>query len=190
MTRSSALVVAGRGLAGLGLLAVEGAIAVAYYDRGTWWHYLLHQFIGWGLGLSVAGLLVVGLRRHVPAIAAMVLGQLVSIVPDLMFRFLRMPHEPSMDWWVGHISIHTGPSPLLVALAVLLLGGWGWLLAFRLPAPALVVCLAGPALLLVACLLARPLPTSLSQYPASSAVVVPRAAAVPTPPSRYVRLAR
>jgi hypothetical protein len=26
--------------------------------------------------------------------------------------------------WVSHISIHHGPSPVLVALSVLLLGGW------------------------------------------------------------------
>jgi len=156
----------------LGLGAVQAAVAVAYYDRGTWWHWLLHQYVGWGLGLAVAGLLAVLLRRRVPAVPAMVLGQLVSIVPDLMFRFMRMPHEAWMDWWVGHISMHTGPSPLLVALAVLLLGGWGWLLAGRYRRVAVAVCLAGPLLLLVACLLARPIPTSLSDYPRSSAPVV------------------
>jgi hypothetical protein len=142
--------------------ALEALIARTYYDRGTWWHWMLHQYVGWGLGLAVAGLLVVGLRRRVPAVPAMVLGQLVSVFPDLMFRFMRMPHEPWMNWWVGHIAIHTGPSPLLVATGVLLLGGGGWLLASVRRRLAVVVCLAGPLLLLVACLLARPLPTSLS----------------------------
>lgn len=151
-------------LASLGLLSLEGLIAYSYNDRGTWWHWMLHQYVGWGLGLAVGGLLAVALRRRVPAVPAMVLGQLVSIFPDLMFRFMRMPHEQWMDWWVGHISIHTGPSPLLVAVAVLLLGGWGWLLAASRPRVALGLCLAGPVVLLVVCLLARPVPTALSDY--------------------------
>lgn len=161
-------------LAWLGLAALEGLVAWSYYDRGTWWHWLLHQYVGWGLGLAVAGLVEIGLRRRVPVVAAMVAGQLVSIFPDLMFRFMRMPHERWMDWWVGHISLHTGPSPLLVATGVLLLGGGGWLLAGSGRRTAAIVCLAGPLLLLVACLLARPIPTSLSEYPTHSAPVVPR----------------
>ncbi|MCA1711234.1 MAG: hypothetical protein LC789_06160 [Actinobacteria bacterium] len=143
-------------LALLGLLALELVVADAYYARGTWWHFLLHQFVGWGLGLSVAALL------RLPAVPAMVGGQLVSIFPDLMFRFMRMPHEPYMDWWVGHISMHRGPSPMLVGFAVLVLGGLGWFLAPR--RAAVVVALSGPVLLLVACLLASPIPSKLSDY--------------------------
>ena len=158
-------------LAWLGLLSLEGLVARSYDDRGTWWHWMLHQYVGWGLGLAVGGLLALRGRR-VPAVVAMVTGQLVSIFPDLMFRFMRMPHERWMDWWVGHISMHTGPSPLLVATAVLLLGGAGWYLASVRPRLAVVVCLAGPLVLLVACLLARPTPTSLQDYPAHSAPVV------------------
>lgn len=135
---------------------------------------MLHQYVGWGLGLAAGGLVAVWRRRPGSVVLAMVLGQLVSIFPDLMFRFMRMPHEQWMDWWVGHISMHTGPSPLLVALGVLLLGGWGWLLSAHLRRTAVVVCLVGPVLLLTACLLARPLPTSLSDYPTHSAPVVPR----------------
>jgi hypothetical protein len=145
-----------RRLALLGLLALELVVAQAYYDRGTWWHFLLHQYVGWGLGLSVAAL------ARWPAVPAMVGGQLVSIFPDLMFRFMRMPHERWMDWWVGHISMHRGPSPTLVACAVLLLGGAGWFLAPR--RAGVPVALSGPALLLVACLLASPIPTRLSDY--------------------------
>lgn len=164
-----------KALGWLALAAVEVVVAVAYQDRGTWWHFLLHQYVGWGLGLAVGGLVMLALHRRVAPVVAMVLGQLVSIFPDLMFRFMRMPHEPWMNWWVGHIAIHTGPSPLLVAIAVLLLGGWGWLLAaYERRLPAVAVCVAGPVLLLVACLLARPLPGSLSQYPAQSSPVVPR----------------
>ena len=158
----------------LGLAALQGSIANAYYSRGTWWHYLLHQYVGWGLGLSAAALVWALTRRRVPALVALLAGQLVSIVPDLMFTFMRMPHEPSMDLWVGHISIHRGPSPLLVATAVLLLGGLGWLSAATRPRVAVAVSLAGPILLLAACLAAEPIPTRLSDYPAETAVVVPR----------------
>ena len=46
-----------------------------------------------------------------------------------MFRYLRMPHTLPMDLWLGHISLHRGPSPVLVALGVALLGGAAWLTA-------------------------------------------------------------
>lgn len=111
-----------------GLAALQLGIAVAYQGRGTWWHYLLHQMVGWGVGLAAAGVGTT-LRRgsYVPPMAAAVAGQVVSIAPDLAFTYLRMPHTPAMDLWVGHISLHRGPSPVLVALGVALLGGAGWL---------------------------------------------------------------
>lgn len=147
-----------------GVAAAQVALAIAYQNRGTWWHYLLHQLIGWGVGLSVAAGLMVWRRGLViPPVLAAVAGQLVSIGPDLMFRFLRMPHEPSMDLYLGHISIHRGPSPVLVALAVFLLGGWAWIAAAaRRPQLALGTALVAITLLTGACLAAAPIPTQLS----------------------------
>ena len=148
-----------------GVLALEGAVAAAYLGLGTWWHYLLHQLVGWGVGLSTAALVGTVSRWHPPALPALLLGQLVSIVPDLLFRYARMPHEPSMDLWLGHISIHRGPSPVLVALCALLLGGWGHL-AVLAGRRRLGAALAAGGLVLVAgaCVLARPLPTALTEY--------------------------
>ena len=146
-----------------GVAAAQVALAIAYQNRGTWWHYLLHQLIGWGVGLSVAaGMMVWRRGLVVPPVLAAVAGQLVSIGPDLMFRFLRMPHEPSMDLYLGHISIHRGPSPVLVALAVFLLGGWAWIAAARRPRLALGTALVAITLLTGACLAAAPIPTQLS----------------------------
>ena len=149
-----------------GLLTVEVAVAVAYVGLGTWWHWLLHQLVGWGVGLATAALAATVSRWRPPAVAALLAGQLLSIVPDLQFRYARMPHEPSMDLWLGHISIHTGPSPVLVALGALLLGGWGYVAVCRARRP-LAAALATGALVLVAgaCLLARPLPQTLADYP-------------------------
>ena len=156
-----------------GLLAAEAAIATAYLSFGTWWHWLLHQLIGWGVGLSVAALVAALTRYRLPAVLALIAGQLVSIVPDLQFRLARMPHEASMDLWLGHISIHTGPSPVLVALGALLLGGWAWIAgAYGRRRPAAVLALAGLALVTVACLVARDVPTRLQDYPLDPARVL------------------
>ena len=167
MTRRALVVVAW-----VGLVAAEVSVAVAYLNLGTWWHWLLHQLIGWGVGLSTAALIATCTRWRVPAVVALLTGQLASIGPDLMFRYARMPHEPSMDLWLGHISIHTGPSPVLVALGSLLLGGWGYVAVVRSHRlPAMVLGAAGLVLVTVACLLSRPLPATLADYPLDSSHV-------------------
>lgn len=149
-----------------GLLAVQFSVASAYLVRGTWWHWLLHQLVGWGIGLAVAALLLVTTARSLPVVVALLAGQLVSIAPDLQFRFQRMPHMAWMDVYLGHISLHTGPSPTLVALGILLLGGWGWLAAaYGRPRLAVGLAVGAGVLLLVATVLATPLPSQLSQYP-------------------------
>jgi hypothetical protein len=153
-----------------GLTALQAGIAVAYYGRGTWWHWLLHQLVGWGLGLGAAALVAAVLRRQVPAVVALLVGQLLSIVPDLQFRYARMPHDPSMDLWLGHISLHTGPSPVLVSLAALLLGGWGWIAgAYDRRGTAGALGAGALVLVSVACLLARPIPGTLADYPTDTA---------------------
>ena len=158
-----------------GLVALQVSVAIAYANLGTWWHWLLHQLVGWGVGLAVAALVEVSTGRRAPAALAMLGGQLLSIVPDLQFRYARMPHEASMDLWLGHISLHTGPSPVLVAWAVLLLGGWAHVAAARSRRrPAVALALAALVLLTTACLLARPLPATLADYPLDTAPVQKR----------------
>ena len=155
-----------------GLLVTEVAIALTYLGFGTWWHWLLHMLTGWGVGLSAAALAAALTRYRVPAVVALLLGQLVSIVPDLQFRFLRRPHEASMDVFLGHISIHTGPSPVLVALGALLLGGWAWIAAaYDRREPALALGVAGLLLVVLACLVADEIPTRLADFPLDPARV-------------------
>jgi hypothetical protein len=77
-----------------------------------------------------------------------------------------MPHEPTMDLWLGHISIHTGPSPVLVALGAVLLGGWAWIASsYDRRRLAVGFGLASLALVAGACLAAREVPERLADYP-------------------------
>jgi hypothetical protein len=149
-----------------GLLSLELLVARSYLSYGTWWHYLLHQYVGWGAGLALAAVVAACGRYRIPVVAALVGGQLASIVPDLQFRFQRMPHMAHMDIWLGHISIHRGPSPTLVALGALLLGGAAWLAGaylHRRTAIGLAVATAG--LVLVGCVAAEPVPSTLEEFP-------------------------
>lgn len=153
-----------------GLLVLQYGVTVAYLSRGSWWHYLLHQMVGWGVGLSLAALVCALTRYRIPAVVALVGGQVFSIVPDLQFRYQRMPHMASMDLYVGHISIHTGPSPLLVAWGCLLLGAASYLAADAGRRRAACVAAAASVLLVVtACALAAPIPTSLAEFPTGTA---------------------
>lgn len=151
-----------------GLVAVQALVANSYGTRGAAWHWLLHVPIGLGIGLAVGALVWVLSGRRVPALGAGLIGQLYSIAPDLAFRFLRMPHTASMDLFLGHIAIHTVPLPVLVALAVLLLGGWAWVAAAygrRVLAAGLAIGTGGS--LLLACLLAGPIPSRLGDFTVS-----------------------
>jgi hypothetical protein len=126
-----------------------------------------------GVGLSTAALVAALTRYRVRAVLAPVGGQLLSIVPDLLFRFGRMPHENSRDLWLGHISIHTGPSPVLVALESLLLGCWGYVgMTGERRRVGGATAAGGLILVLLACLVARDAPTSLSDYPLDTARIV------------------
>jgi hypothetical protein len=155
-----------------GIAALQYGIAVAYSSRGTWWHYLLHQTDGWGLGLTAAALLAVALRRRVPPLPAALAGQLVSIAPDLMFRYLRMPHDPLMDVFAGHIAIHRGVSPVVTTWAFFTLGAAAWLLAsVRRRRAALGLSAAALVLLTVACVTAQTIPERLADFPSDSAPV-------------------
>ncbi|MDQ6650304.1 MAG: hypothetical protein M3Z02_09340 [Actinomycetota bacterium] len=148
------------------LAALEIAVARAYIGRGTSWHLLLHSSIGAGMGLAVGALVSAARSRPVPGLGWAVLGQLVSILPDVAFLYLRLPHQGWMDVFVGHISIHTAPQPLLVGMGVFFLGGWAWWLASGVGrrAGGLVLTLAAVGLLSAALVAHRPVPTRLSDY--------------------------
>lgn len=158
--------VAIRWAAGLLLLgALELYIGRAYIVRGTEWHYIVHNSIGVGLGLAGGGVVAAIRRRPTNGLGWALVGQLASVMPDLIFGLLRIPHQRWMDVFVGHISVHTAPGPLYLGIAVLLLGGWGWLAAVaggRAVGAALGT--VAIAVLVVALALHRPLPTHIADY--------------------------
>ena len=125
--------------------------------------------VGWGAGLALAAVVAASTRYPAPAVLALLGGQLASITPDLLFLYARMPHMPSMDVYLGHISIHTGPSPTLVALGCVLLGGWAYAAsALGRPRAAIALGVGAVALVTVACLLAAPIPSTLAEFPADA----------------------
>jgi len=157
-----------RAAAVLVVLAAEVVLAREYAGFRTIWHFLVHSGIGAGLGLALAAAVSAGRRGPVSPWPWALVGQAVSVAPDVLFLALRMPHERSMDAFVGHVSVHTAPQPLLVAVAVFLLGGWAWALADPLRRPRVGLALAAgtAGVLALALALRTPLPTSLSDYPA------------------------
>lgn len=158
------------GIALLALAAAEAVVARAYAVRGTTWHFLLHSSIGFGLGLAAAALYAALRGRPTRGLAWAVAGQLVSILPDVLFFALRLPHQYWMDAFVGHLTVHVAPQPLLVGLGVFALGGWAWWLAGaagRRGAGALFALLA-LGLLGGAIAVHRPIPVRLAGYSADN----------------------
>ncbi len=147
------------------LVAVEALLGWSYAVRGTAWHLLLHTGIGAGLGLAAAGTVAALRSRPVRALPWAVLGQLVSAGPDLIFVLVREPHRRWMDVFVGHVSVHTAPQPLLIGLAVFVVGGWAWYAGTTGRRTAgLLLAVAAVGTLAIGLALHRPLPTRLDDY--------------------------
>ena len=156
-----------RAISWIALVLYEVILLVHQYaSRGTSWHYLVHSMIGAGLGLGIAA--IIASVRHQPSnpwLWALFL-QTISMLPDYIFIFTRMPHDQWMDVFVGHISIHTSPQPLLIALMIFIAGGWAWFVSSSLQKYRLGLILAATCFMLLAIDLSfhRALPTKLSDY--------------------------
>ncbi len=148
--------------AGVALLVagVETWLGYEYHVRGTDWHFVLHTLLGCGAGFAVAALL--GSRR---VVGWVLLGQALSVLPDVLFITAGIPHQRWMDVFVAHITIHVVAQPLLVAATLFLVAGWGWWLAAWTSqrAAGRLLALAGVAVVGIALALHHPIPTSLAQ---------------------------
>lgn len=157
------------GVALIVLGVAEVVVGRAYAERGTLWHFLLHSSIGFGLGLATGALVSAARGRPVPGLPSAVCGQAIAIAPDVAFLLLRYPHQLWMDAFVGHISIHTSPQPLIVGMGVFALGGAGWWVAAgvgrRLTGAVLALLAVG--LLAGALAVHQPIPTRLRDYTAT-----------------------
>lgn len=153
----------GRGLAGAVVLQL--LLFLGYSTFRTQWHYLLHTALGFAAGLVVAAVVVAIRRRPCAPLASAVVGQMVSVTPDVMFRMLRMSHVRWMDVFVAHVTIHTSPGRLLVTAASAITASWAWWCA-AVGRRRLGLTLAGLAVAMVGTALAfhTPVPTRLSDY--------------------------
>ncbi|MHB8340462.1 MAG: hypothetical protein ACYDB7_04725, partial [Mycobacteriales bacterium] len=148
----------------LGVLLVgtaEAWLAYEYHIRGTDWHFVLHTLLGLGAGFTAAALLG---TRNVARWA--LLGQVVSVTPDVIFITLGIPHERWMDIFLAHITIHVVAAPLAVAATLFLVAGWGWWISAWTSArlSGALLALAGVVVVGVALALHHPIPTQLSDY--------------------------
>ncbi len=65
---------------------------LAALGLGTWWHWLLHQQVGWGLGLATAAVVTTVSRWRVPAVVACVLAR---PLPKTLADYPPTPHRSS-----------------------------------------------------------------------------------------------
>lgn len=152
---------------------IIGLVEVYLFQRYRWlgaeFHFWLHGLFGAALG---AGLLAVveltqAQRRRSVLVAGFV-GQLYSIVPDVLFLGAGILHYLWMDAFAFHIALHFIPAPLatMVGVFALALTSWGCAVLERraLATVALVaaVLLTGGALLVRA-----PLPATLNDVRAA-----------------------
>ena len=139
----------------------------AYSDLGAQFHFWLHSLFGAALGVAALTLLRLARRRRDGAVAPWEsgwLGQLYSVLPDILFLGFGVLHMLWMDVFALHITLHFVPRPLLTmwALFALTLLGYGLAMTGR-RRPALGA-LALTAAVLAAVLAAAPgLPDTIGE---------------------------
>jgi hypothetical protein len=154
------------------LVALEAWVWQQYAVRGTTWHWLLHSLTGLGAGLAVAAVVSAARGRAARPVRWAVAGQAVSIAPDVLFLVAALTHRTWMDVFLGHVAIHTAPWPLLAALALFVLAGWGWHLASTRPRAGIALAAVGVAAYAGALLLRDPVPSTLLEFRDAGAALV------------------
>ena len=154
------------------VILTEGYLYIRYVQLGAEFHFWLHGLFGAALGLA-ALTAVRMLRSHRrgsdPARGVVApweggfLGHLYSAVPDVLFLGFGVLHVLWMDVFAFHITLHFIPAPLvaMLMLFVLTLGAYG-LAASRHPGSAAGTLAVASGVLVVAVLLAEPIPNSLT----------------------------
>lgn len=150
----------------VGVLALQASLFVAYSTFRTQWHYLLHTSLGFSAGLVTAAVVAAITGRRTGPLTFAIVGQLVSVTPDVMFRMMRMAHVRWMDVFIAHITVHTSPGRLLVSAGSAITASWAWwcVAVVRRRRLGLALAFLAVAMVAVALALHTPIPTQLSDY--------------------------
>lgn len=103
-------------------VGVEVAFYVLYFYYAATFHWFLHFFVGAAIVLILMSILMLYHKINVrwPFLWLFV-GHLVAMFPDVLFRFLKMPHQHWMDIFILHIRVHFIPGRI-----------WSWYAIFML----------------------------------------------------------
>jgi hypothetical protein len=122
-----------------------------YAELGAQFHFWLHSLFGGALGVGALTLLRLARRRRDGAVAAWEsgwVGQLYSVLPDILFLGFGVLHMLWMDVFALHITLHFVPRPLLTiwALFTLTLISYGLAMSDRIRPALAVLALSGAVL--------------------------------------------
>ena len=122
----------------------------AYAELGAEFYFWLHSLFGAALGLGALTVLRLARRRCHGALAPWEsgwLGQLYSVLPDILFLGFGVLHMLWMDIFAFHITLHFVPRPLITmwVLFALTLLAYGLAMSQRRAASASLLTLAAVA---------------------------------------------
>lgn len=88
----------------------ELLVFLSYHHSDGRFHWFLHFFVGATAALSFLTLWTygTGCAARLPLLWIFI-GHMLAMLPDLLFGLGRIPHEPWMDVFLLHISVHFVP---------------------------------------------------------------------------------
>jgi hypothetical protein len=120
-------------------LVILAVLLGVYISLAVQIHFFLHLLLGGTIALLVATAIGLGTGWFPPWLPLVTIGAVVNAVPDVLYLYFHVAHEPWMDVFTWHVETHFMPGFPASWYGLFLLALAAYFAAQAAPAPAVRV---------------------------------------------------